>query len=187
MGPWALLRLEARCRRSSVACRGVLYAIGADAARTLLEVAAKATSEDEVVDAAEEHDRDEASWRYLDKAWDGIACCLIHLADQLQDGALAPDSDRCVFGGWPLTDGEDWIVTLWEPAEVRASVAILEGITEASLRRAYGALDAEETKEYPEHGDEEDFQYVWAYFQDARELCVRAAGAGQAMLFIADQ
>jgi Domain of unknown function (DUF1877) len=170
-----------------VPCRGVLYAIGADDARALLEVAAAATSEQEVVDAAENDERDEACWRYLDKAWDEIACCLIHLEEELDDRVLAPDSDRCVFGGWPLTDGEDWIVTLWEPAEVRAAVAILEGVTEASLRRAYDALDAEETKEYPEHGDEQDFQYVWSYFQDARELCAQAAGAGRAMLFIVDQ
>jgi Domain of unknown function (DUF1877) len=151
------------------------------------EVAAEATSEREVADAAMEHGRDVASWQALDKAWYGIGCCLNHLVEELGDRALAADSDRCVFGGRPLTDGEDWIVTLWEPVEVRASVAILEAVTEPSMRRAYDALDAEETKEYPEHGDEEDFQYVWGYFQDAREFCVQAAAAEQAMLFLVDQ
>jgi hypothetical protein len=170
-----------------VACRGVLYAIGADDARALLEVAAAATSEHEVVDAAGEDDRDQASRQALDKAWYGIGCCLNHLVEELHDRGLAPDADRCVFGGRPLTNGEDWLVTLWEPAEVWVATAILEGVTEASMRRAYDAWDAEETKDYPEYGDEEDFQYVWGYFQDARELCVRAAGAGQAILFIVDQ
>jgi hypothetical protein len=89
--------------------------------------------------------------------------------------------------GRPLTSGEDWIVALWEPAEVRAAMAVLEGATEASMRRAYDAWDAEETKEYPAYGDEEDFQYVWDYFQDTRELGARAAGAGQAILFVVDQ
>jgi hypothetical protein len=170
-----------------VACRGVVYAIGADDARVFLEVAAGATSETEVVDAAREEDRDESSRQALDKAWYGIGCCLNHLVEELHDPTLAPDSDHCVFGGRPLTDGEDWIVTLWEPPEVQASMAILAGVTEASMRRAYAAWDAEETSKYPEHGDEEDFQYLWSYFQDARELCVRAAGAGRAMLFIVDQ
>ena len=105
-----------------MACRGVLYAISADDAQTLLTVAA-----------------------------------------------------------------EDWIVTLWESAEVRAGVPILAGVTEASMRRAYAAWDAEETREYPEHGDKEDLQYIWAYFQDAREFAVEAAGAERAVLFIADQ
>jgi hypothetical protein len=40
--------------RDRVLCRGVLYAIGADDVRALLEVAAHATSDDEVVDAARE-------------------------------------------------------------------------------------------------------------------------------------
>jgi uncharacterized protein DUF1877 len=170
-----------------VACRGVLYAIGADDAHALLAVAAEAALEREVVDAASEDDRDEASRRALDKAWYGIDCCLHHLVEALHDPALAADANRCVLGGRPLTDGEDWIVTLWEPAEVRAAVPILAGVTEASVRRAYAAWDAEETKEYPEYGDEEDFQYIWAYFQEARDLAGEAAGAGRAVLFIADQ
>jgi hypothetical protein len=61
----------------------VLYAIGADEARVLLEVAAKATSEREVVDATVDHDRDEAAWQALDKAWYGISCCLNHLVEEL--------------------------------------------------------------------------------------------------------
>jgi Domain of unknown function (DUF1877) len=170
-----------------VPCRGVLYAIGADEARVLLEVAAKATSEREVVDATVDHDRDEAAWQALDKAWYGISCCLNHLVEELHAPTMAADSDRCVFGGRPLTDGEDWIVTLWEPAEVRAGGAILGAVTEASVRRAYAAWDAEETKEYPEHGDEDDFQYIWSYLQDAREFCMQAAGVGQAVLFLVDQ
>lgn len=168
-------------------CRGVLCAIGADDVRALLEVAADATSDDEVVDAAREERWDEPSTQYLDKAWYGIGCCLNHLVEELDERALAPDSGRCVLGGRPLTSGEDWIVTLWEPAEVLAGVATLDGVTRASLRRVYDALDAEEVKEYPEHGDEEDFEYVWAYFEGARELCVRAAGTGRAIVFIVDQ
>jgi hypothetical protein len=170
-----------------VACRGVLYAISADDAQTLLTVAAEAASEHEVVDAASEDDRDEASRRALDKAWYGIDCCLHHLVEELHDPALAAGADRCALGGRPLTDGEDWIVTLWQPAKVRAAVPILAAVTEATMRRAYTAWDAEETREYPEYGDEEDFQYVWAYFQDAREFAAEAAGAGRAVLFIADQ
>lgn len=49
-------------------CRGVLYAIGVDEGRALLEVAAEATSEREVADAAMKHGRDESSRRALDKA-----------------------------------------------------------------------------------------------------------------------
>jgi hypothetical protein len=170
-----------------VACRGVLYAIGTDDAHALLAVAAEAASEREVVDAASEDDRDEASRRALDKAWYGIDCCLHHLVEDLHDPALAPGADRCVLGGRPLTNGEDWIVTLWEPAEVQAGMAILAKVTEASMRRAYAAWDAEGTKEYPGYGDEDDFQYIWSYFQEARDLAAEAAGAGRAVLFIADQ
>jgi hypothetical protein len=43
---------------------------------------------------------------------------------------------------------------------VQAGVPILEAVTEASMRRAYDAWDAEETREYPAYGGEEDFQYV---------------------------
>jgi hypothetical protein len=168
-------------------CRGVLYALDADEARSLLAVAAEATSEREVAEAAELEDRDQESWTALDKAWYGIDCCLLHLVEDLHDPTLAPGDDRCMFGGRPLTGGEDWIITLWEPAEVRAGVAILTGVTEASMRRAYAAWDAEETRDYPEYGDEEDFQYVWSYFQDAREFCAQAAGAGRAIVFLVDQ
>jgi hypothetical protein len=91
------------------------------------------------VDAASRDDQEAASSGHLDKAWYGIDCCLNHLVDDLHDPTLTPSADRCVFGGRPLTDGEDWIVTLWDPAEVRAAVAILAGVTEASMRRAYAA------------------------------------------------
>jgi hypothetical protein len=70
---------------------------------------------------------------------------------------------------------------------VLAGVATLDGVTRASLRRVYDGLDAEEVKEYPEHGDEGDLEYVWAYFEGAWELCVRAAGTGRAIVFIVDQ
>ena len=30
-------------------------------------------------------------------------------------------------------------------------------------------------------------QYVWGYFQDAREFCAQAVAAEQAMLFLVDQ
>jgi hypothetical protein len=84
--------------RDRVPCRDVLYAIGADDVRALLEVAAHATSDDEVVDAAREERWDERSTRCLDKAWYGIGCCLNHLVEELDERVLAPDSGRCVLG-----------------------------------------------------------------------------------------
>jgi hypothetical protein len=81
--------------RDRVLCRGVLYAIGADDVRALLEVAAHATSDDEVVDAAREERWDERSTQCLDKAWYGIGCCLNH----------------------PV---EDWMSTRWRPTPAAA-------------------------------------------------------------------
>jgi hypothetical protein len=52
---------------------------------------------------------------------------------------------------------------------------------------AIGADDAQTLLTVAAEAAEEDFQYIWAYFQDARELAAEAAGAGRAVLFIADQ
>lgn len=167
-----------------MACRGELYAIGPADVRALLDLAANAACDDEVAYYALEECRDEAFVAYLDKAWYGIGCCLRHLGAH-RGGPSVPDG--CVLGGRPLTSGEDWIVTLWKPAEVVAGAALLQGVTKASLRHAYDAWDADEVEAYPEYGDGEDFEYVWSYFEAARTLCARAVASRRAVLFIVDQ
>src|SRR5437667_3411323 len=69
-----------------------------------------------------------------DKAWDAIHRCLT-------DGSLSTSSGRplelVVLGGRSLYSGDDYIMTLKRPEDVRAVLSHLTGVTKVSLRASY--------------------------------------------------
>ena len=117
-----------------------------------------------------------------DKAWDAI-----HRA--LADGRLTWDGgsyplNHTVLAGEILYTGDDYIMSLKTPPQVRDVAAALERITLDDFRRRYFAIDK---ASYQGTLDEEDFQYTWSWFGNVRDLYRLAAKEGRYVLFTADQ
>ncbi|MFL6071907.1 MAG: YfbM family protein [Mycobacteriales bacterium] len=117
-----------------------------------------------------------------DKAWDAI-----HRS--LTDGTLGYDNgayplNAVILGGRQLYDGEDYIVSLLRPDQVRDVADALGGVSRDSLRQGYEAIDVADYG--PQFGDE-DFDYTWDNFVDLAGFFQRAASAGSYVVFTVDQ
>ncbi len=117
-----------------------------------------------------------------DKAWDAMHRAL---ADgQLTWGGGEYPLNHVVLVGESLYSDSDYIISLKTPQQVQDIAGVLPGITEADFRRRYFAIDA---KSYGFPLSDEDFGYTWEWFQNVRELYLRAAKEHRYVLFTADQ
>lgn len=89
-----------------------------------------------------------------------------------------------MLAGELLYTGNDYIMSLKTPAQVRDIAAALEALTEDEFRRRYFAIDQ---NDYDMDLDEDDFGYSWESFKDVRTLYRRAATLARHVLFTADQ
>ncbi len=83
-----------------------------------------------------------------------------------------------------LYDGDDYILILKSPEQVREVAAALRRVTKEKLRAGYDRIDPDA---YGIPLSDEDFQYTWDWFQGVVEFYQRAAAAGHSVLFTADQ
>jgi hypothetical protein len=117
-----------------------------------------------------------------DKAWDAM-----HRA--LADGKLTRDGgtyplNHTILGGKRLYTGDDYIMILKTPPQVRDIAAALEELTEQDFRRRYDAIDQED---YDGEKGDQDFAYTWEWFQGVRDLFRKAAAERRHVLFTAGQ
>lgn len=166
-----------------MSCLGVLFSLDPAQAAAL-----RATPEDGRVEHVQEV-LEEELWRAepdrgqeLDKAWDAM-----HRA--LTDGDLGYANgeyplSHAVLGGEPLYSGDDYVISLKTPAQVRDVAAALAAVTPERLRAGYDAIDP---AAYGTELSDEDFAYTWDWFGGVVEFYRRAAAAGRAVIFTADQ
>lgn len=166
-----------------MACRGVHFAlpeIQVAALRAKVGDAARLAFLQEDIEERyfNDHQDDLAE---SDKAWDAM-----HRA--LAGGTLSADSPYpfglAVLAGEQLYGGDDYIMSLKSPAQVRDIATALDAITESGFRRRYFAIDS---NDYEMDLSEEDFAYTWESFEDVRALYKRAAQQGRYVLFSVDQ
>jgi len=133
-----------------------------------------------------------------DKAWEAIHRCLGEFPPEIEwFYPVPPEEGRyalpeqygtsplklCVLGGRRLMQDESrYFIRLIEAEEVAALVPALAAIDAEELRRRYDRY----CSLLPEYGDE-DFAYTWSYFSALRTFFERAAVAGRAVIFTADQ
>ena len=117
-----------------------------------------------------------------DKAWDGIHRCLTEGRLGSEDGACPPNA--VVLGGLPLHRGEGYVVSYNTPAEVREVAAALAVLDLAPFLARYRALDQEE---YGAPTDQAGLEYLNSYLGKITTFYQRAAQAGWASVFVADQ
>jgi hypothetical protein len=150
--------------------------------------ALRSTPEDQRVDYVQEEIEEEV-WsadpsrgEETDKAWDAI-----HRA--LTDGDLRYDNgpyplSHVVLGGEPLYGGDDYIISLKTPAQVRDVATALKGVTREVLRRGYDRIDP---AAFQGEVGEEDFEYTWSWLTNLIDFYGRAAAEGRSVIFTADQ
>jgi hypothetical protein len=164
-----------------MACRGVHFALTEDQVRSLLD-AVDDEERMEVIEAIEEEGWEEADGQETDKAWDAIHRCLA-------DGTLEPDGgayplNRAVLGGKQLHEGEDYVIALVMPDEVREVASALAELDRNWLRERYETLAS---IDYDRSVSEDDFEYTWQWFEPLKGFYQRAASAGRAVVFTVDQ
>jgi hypothetical protein len=161
-------------------CRGVLFALTAEQ-----ETALNATRDDPGVrDFVQEVEDDwDDDWLCeVDKSWDAMHRCL-------SDGTLRlrrPESplELAILGGGHHYEGEEYVVAHVKAADVPRVAGALLTVERYWLRKRYDAIDPDDYQGVKEN---EDFEYTWAYFKEAREFYQRAAAAGRAVIFTVDQ
>jgi hypothetical protein len=162
-----------------VGCLGVHFAIDEDVVGRLLAAA----DDKEVAALIEEIEEEMVGVDHCDtdKAWDAI-----HRS--LTDGSLGYGHDSyplnvVILGGRQVYEGDDYIVSLVGPDQVRDAAEALATMSRDRLRAGYDRIDA---AEYPYLSDE-DFDYTWTNFVDVVAFFQRAAAAGMHVIFTVDQ
>ena len=167
-----------------MACLGVHFAITVEEAerlRSLEDEDERLNYLQEIIEAFyfEEHPELKAE---SDKTWDAM-----HRA--LTDGQIAWDNgsyplNHVVLAGEFLYTGDNYIMSLKSPGQVRDIAEALSAMTEQEFRHRYFAIDQEG---YDSPLSEEDCQYTWDRFQGVRDLYERAVRDGRCILFTTDQ
>jgi len=166
-----------------MACRAVLFALTEDEAKRLLDVRGDEALEGAVEEIEERWDEE---WLcQLDKAWDGI-----HRA--LTDGELGWDNgeyplNHAILGGQQLYEGDDYIITFVQPAQVADVAKALQSLSAAEFRElffkinpdSYGIVMGEISDEY--------YKYVAGWLEELKLFYAKAAAAHRAVLFTVDQ
>jgi hypothetical protein len=164
-------------------CLGVHFALDEEQVAAL-----RSTPEEERVDYVQETiegelwSADPSRGVETDKAWDAL-----HRA--LTDGGLAYDNgayplSHVVLGGEPLYGGDDYIISLKTPEQVRDVAAALKGMSREALRHGYDNIDR---STYQGEVCEDDFEYTWSWLAGLVDFYGRAAAASRSVIFTADQ
>jgi len=159
---------------------GVHFAIDAETAGRLLTAA----DDDQVAALIEEIEEEGISVDHCDtdKAWDAI-----HRS--LTDGYLGYGNgtfplNAVILGGAQVYEGDDYIVSLLTPEQVREVASAAAEVDHATLRAGYDRIDVQDYG--PEFGDE-DFAYTWSNYSDLVMFFQRVAEAGRHVIFTVAQ
>ncbi len=163
-----------------MACRGYFLALNEPCIALLL---AQDGNDDGVIDVIHELDMTDAPDRCsVDKSWDGIHRCLTEGQLGSEDGSYPLNA--VILGGLPLYQGEDYIVSYNTPAEVREIAAALSDLDLGPFTARYWTLDP---ADYGATVDQTGLDYLTYYLKELTAFYQRAAKAGWASVFVADQ
>lgn len=118
-----------------------------------------------------------------DLAWDPIQRALT-------DGSLENEAGEYPFnlvilGGHHLHESDEYIVSFVSAEQVKDVAKALLDVSEEQLAEWYFAkIDQDD---YDAEKSDEDFEYTWEWFENVRELFLRASINGRAVIFTLDQ
>jgi hypothetical protein len=164
-----------------MAARGVHFAITSDQLARVLA----ASNDDDLMQVIEQIEEawDKDNLAESDKAWDAIHRCLTNGSLLYESGEYPLNHVIC--GGRQLHQGEDYVVSLVTPEQVRDVSAAMAPLAEDWMRERYFSLLKADSYD-GEIGDE-DFGYTWTWFENVRDLYRKAAASGRAVIFTIDQ
>ncbi len=181
--PQVMADVRHKERAIRMACRGVLFAIIQDQAERL-----RSLGDDEALEylqeEIEEHyfENEPERKAETDKAWDAIHRCLTDGKLEYENGSYP--LNHTILGGELLYSGDDYIMSLKTPVQVKDIAGALAGVEESVFRENYNRINAEEYG--PNHGDE-DCGCTWEWFLELKPFWEKAASEGRFVLFSVDQ
>ena len=105
-----------------------------------------------------------------DKAWDAIHRSLTDGRLEFENGDYPLNA--AILGGVQLHEGDDYIVSLLSPGQVRDVATAVEAISREALETGYRLIDPED---YGPNFGNEDFEYTWSNFGDLVEFFRQSA------------
>ncbi len=115
---------------------------------------------------------------FCDSSWDALHRCLTDGQLEVANGPYP--FNHVVLGPRQLHEGDDYIISLVFAEEVRDVAKALEPLTEQWFRDKYFTILP---KDYALEYGQQDFEYTWSYFEEVRDLYLRAAAAVCAVVF----
>lgn len=129
---------------------------------------------------------DSGAWLSIEKSFDGLH----FLFGRLATGGKIPFASPLPWFA-PTMDGTETGAVLdygpvcfRTPDQVAELAAVLASISRELLRSVFDPAGISEKKIYPETWErgEDEFEYLWVYFQDLRDFYQQAAREGQGVL-----
>jgi len=118
----------------------------------------------------------------LDKSWDAIHRSLTDGKLEYRNGTFP--LNHVILGGEILYHGDDYIMTLKSPFQVKQIVPGLKNITQPDLKNGYNKINP---NEYGVALTDDDFDYTWYWFNKSKDFWELAAKENRYVLFTADQ
>jgi hypothetical protein len=163
-----------------MACRGYFLALDEPCIARLL---AETGNDERIIETIHELDATDAPDECdIDKAWDGIHRCLTEGNLGSEDGSYPLNAT--ILGGLPLHEPDDYIVSYNTPAEAREVAAALAALDPEPFAARYWTLNP---AEYGADIDQLGLDYLTSYLSEITAFYRRAADAGWATVFVADQ
>jgi len=167
-----------------MACRGVLFALTQDQAEKLRSLDDDDSRLEYLQEEIAEHyfENEPERKAETDKSWDAIHRCLTDGKLEYNNGTYP--LNHTILGGELLYSGDDYIMSLKTPEQVKDIAKALYNVEEIEFKRNYNKINA---KEYGPNFGDEDCNYTWDWFNDLKPFWEKASSEGRFVIFLADQ
>ncbi len=118
----------------------------------------------------------------LVQSWDALHRSLTDGKLEYTNGAFP--LNHTIVGGEKVYNGDDYIMTLKTPEQVRLIAIEILKIDRDTLRKGYERIDEED---YGTSLTEEDFEFTWDWFELSKDFWRLAAKENRFVLFTVDQ
>ncbi len=127
------------------------------------------------------YEKDPERMAAIDESWEAM-----HRA--LTDGKIEPGNGRfpmshIVLGGEQLYTGEDYVISLKTPEQVKEIAVSVKNFNRGAFRKRYDGIDPAAYAAYSEN----DFLYTWDHFEEMKPFWAQAAKEGRHVLFTVDR
>lgn len=146
-----------------MACLGVLFAITQDQVTKLRSFQDDVSRLRYLQEELEEYyfNNEPEYLAEMDKAWDAIHRCLTNGKLEYKGGSYP--LNHVIFGGEMLYSGNDYIISLKTPEQVKDISNAIQSVEESAFKNNYFKISA---KEYGPNYGREDCEYTWDWFND---------------------